>query len=198
MRIIPANEMDYAQMTLVHERAFPGFFLTSLGKGFLLTYYKAVLKSEKSIAVCAVDESENIIGFASGCIVSSNFHRNLFNSNRLSFLLAVVKSAFGRPGVFYRLARNLEKNANYHDDNDYAELLSIAVLPESKGSGIGKKLLESFEAEVKRRGEKKLALTTDFENNETVVNFYQKCGYTIFYDFVTYPNRRMFKMIKVL
>lgn len=198
MRILPANVMDYAQMTLVHERAFPGFFLTSLGKGFLLTYYKAVLRSEKAIAVCAVDEHENIIGFASGCIESSNFHRNLFNSNRLSFLLAVVKSALGKPSVFYRLARNLEKNANYQDDNDYAELLSIAVLPESKGSGIGKKLLESFEAEVKRRGGKKLALTTDFENNEAVVNFYQKCGYTIFYDFVTYPKRRMFKMIKTL
>jgi ribosomal protein S18 acetylase RimI-like enzyme len=109
-----------------------------------------------------------------------------------------MKSAFGKPSVFYRLAINLEKNASQKDDNDYAELLSIAVLPESKGSGIGKKLLESFEAEVKRRGGKKLALTTDFENNEAVVNFYQKCGYTIFYDFVTYPKRRMYKMIKIL
>jgi ribosomal protein S18 acetylase RimI-like enzyme len=198
MRIHPANEMDYTQMTVVHEKAFPGFFLTSLGKDFLSTYYKAVLRSEKSIAVCAVDEYKNVIGFASGCIESSNFHLNLFNCNRLSFLLAVVKSALGRPGVFYRLARNLEKNANYNDDNDYAELLSIAVLPESKGTGIGKMLLESFEAEVKRRGGKKLALTTDFENNDAVVNFYQKCGYAIFYDFVTYPKRRMFKMIKTL
>lgn len=198
MVIRPACEEDFRQITVVHERAFPRFFLTSLGKGFLVTYYKAVLRSEKAIAICAVDEYENIIGFASGCIESLNFHRNLFNSNRLSFLLSVVKSALGKPSVFYRLARNLEKNANSHDDNDYAELLSIAVLPESKGSGIGKKLLESFEAEAKRRGGKKLALTTDFEKNDAVVNFYQNCGYTIFYDFVTYPKRRMFKMIKTL
>ena len=198
MRIHPANETDYSQMTVVHARAFPGYFLTSLGKDFLSTYYKAVLRSEKAIAVCAVDEFENIIGFASGSIESSNFHRNLFNSNRLSFLLAVVKSALGKPSVFYRLAMNLEKNANHNDDNDYAELLSIAVLPEYKGNGIGKRLLENFEVEVKRRGGKKLALTTDYENNEAVVNFYQKCGYSVFYNFITYPNRRMFKMIKAL
>jgi len=164
MKLRLAKQVDFSQMARIHTQAFQWFFLTSLGIRFLNTYYKAVLQYNTTIAVCAVDEYENIIGFASGCIESSNFHRNLFNSNRLSFLLAVVKSALGRPGVFYRLARNLEKNANYHDDNDYAELLSIAVLPESKGSGIGKKLLESFEGEVKRRGGKKLVLTTDFES----------------------------------
>lgn len=193
-----ANKIDFNQMTFVHEKAFPGFFLTSLGKGFLLTYYKAVLGAERAIAVCAVDEFDNILGFASGCIESLNFHRNLFKSNKWAFFRAVVKSALGRPSVFYRLAKNLEKNANHKDDNDYAELLSIAVLPEAKGSGIGKKLLEGFEAEVKLRGGKKLALTTDCENNEAVVNFYQRCGYVIYYDFVTYPKRRMFKMIKSL
>lgn len=198
MRIRRANEKDYGQITVVHEKAFPGFFLTSLGKGFLVTYYEAVLKAEKAIAVCAVDESDNILGFASGCIESSNFHRNLFNSNKWSFLLAVVKSALVKPTIFYRLARNLEKNADLKDDNNYAELLSIAVLPEFKGNAIGKKLLESFEAEVRIREGKKLALTTDLENNEAVVNFYQRCGYDILYDFVTYPKRRMYKMIKTL
>jgi len=77
MKLRLAKQEDHSQMALVHTQAFQGFFLTSLGKDFLSTYYKTVLRSEKSIAVCAVDEYKNVIGFASGCIESSNFHLNL-------------------------------------------------------------------------------------------------------------------------
>lgn len=97
-----------------------------------------------------------------------------------------------------RLAKNLDKNPSTSDDRNYAELLSIAILPQLKGSGTGKALLELFEEEVVIRGGQKIALTTDYENNERVIAFYQKCGYEIFYDFVTYPNRHMYKMIKTL
>lgn len=198
MRIRSANEMDYAQITVVHARAFPSFFLTSLGNGFLLTYYKAVFKSEKTIAVCAVDENGSISGFASGTIEAFSYNRRLFYKNMFSFFFAVARAAFRNPAVFYRLAKNLDKSPNSYDDRDYAELLSIAVLPEFKGCGIGKYLLEHFENEVLKRGGKKLTLTTDYYNNERAVAFYKKCGYEVFYDFYTYPKRRMYKMIKLL
>jgi len=191
-----ATKDDYRALAYIHSQAFQGFFLTSLGIDFLETYYKAALNCQKSIAICAVNEERLIQGFASGSIESANYHRNLFKNNWVAFLLAVSKSALRKPAIIFRLANNLDKNPSPNDDKKYAELLSIAVLPELKGSGTGKALLEHFEEEVLRRGGKKVALTTDLNNNERVINFYKKCGYEIFYNFITYPNRQMYKMIK--
>jgi len=193
-----ATKEDFRQMALIHQQAFRGFFLTSLGTGFLRAYYKAVLNCQISIAVCVVDDSGVMQGFASGSIRAANYHRNLFKKNMLPFLFAVLWSALRNPAVLFRLAKNLDKDQSKIDDRNYAELLSIAILPHLKGSGAGKALLDMFEQEVIKRGGKKVTLTTDYENNDRVIAFYQKCGYEIFYDFTTYPNRHMYKMIKTL
>jgi len=193
-----SEKKDYRDLAYIHSQAFQGFFLTSLGIGFLQTYYKSVLNNEQSIAVCAEDQDGKILGFASGSLKAANYHRNLFAKNWVAFLFAALKSALSNPSILFRLAKNLDKNPNKNDDRNYSELLSIAILPQLKGSGTGKALLEHFEAEVLKRGGKKVALTTDYNNNERVINFYKKCGYEIFYDFITYPNRHMYKMIKTL
>jgi len=198
MKLRLAKQEDFSQMALIHTQAFQGFFLTSLGIRFLNTYYKAVLQYNTTIAVCAVDENGNILGFASGTIKALNYNRGLFCKNMFSFFFAAARAAIRNPSVFYRLAKNLDKSPEKDDDRNYAELLSIAILPQFKGSGIGKYLLEHFENEVLKRGGKKLTLTTDYYYNDRVVSFYKKCGYEVFYDFYTYPKRRMYKMIKSL
>ena len=193
-----ANPNDFKVLAAIHQQAFSGFFLTSLGIKFLETYYKSSLEDDRSIAVCVIDEAGIIQGFATGSIQAAGYHRRLFQKNIFRFLSAALRSALHNPSVLVRLAKNLDKNPSKTDDRNYAELLSIAILPRLKGSGTGKALLELFEEEVTKRGGHKIALTTDFENNERVIAFYRKCGYEIFYHFVTYPNRHMYKMIKTL
>ena len=92
----------------------------------------------------------------------------------------------------------MEKNADFKDDGLYAELLSIAVSPALTGSGFGKALIERFEEEAKKRGCKRVALTTDFNNNNSVISFYKKSGYIVYYEFTAYPARRMYKLVKDL
>jgi ribosomal protein S18 acetylase RimI-like enzyme len=92
----------------------------------------------------------------------------------------------------------MEKTKLIEDDGKYAELLSIAVTPNAKGLGIGRELIAHFESDAKARGCKKIALTTDYYNNDVVVAFYKKSGYKVFYEFTTYPNRKMYKLIKNL
>ena len=43
-----------------------------------------------------------------------------------------------------------------------------------------------------------ISLTTDYYNNEKTIAFYKKMGYAVLYEFVTYPNRKMYRMIKNL
>ena len=77
-------------------------------------------------------------------------------------------------------------------------MLSIGVLIEKKGLGIGKGLLFEFEQIINKENIKRVSLTTDFNSNDGVLKFYKSMGYDVYYEFVTYPNRKMFKLIKKL
>lgn len=189
---------DTAVLARIHNEAFHNFFLTDLGPFFLKTYYQAVIISTRSIAVCCVNDSNEVIAFATGCELSKGYNRRIVLNNFLGFTVQFIRLIFTKPGAVIRLLKNFEKNANPIDDGNYAELFSIAVLPDYNGLGIGKKLLKQFEQEARRKGCSKITLTTDFYNNDKVVEFYKKSGYRVFYDFYTYPKRRMYKLIKEL
>jgi ribosomal protein S18 acetylase RimI-like enzyme len=192
------KKSEYKILADIHLEAFSDFFLTSLGKSFLRTYYKASLKSNESIAICAVNDENKTIGFSIGCIRSKGYHKRLIKQNLVLFLYEGLIIALRKPKALFRLANNLDKTAIITDDGNYAELLSIGVSPDSKGAGIGKEMLKLFEKEAVIRGCLKIALTTDYENNETVLEFYKRNGYQILYEFTSYPNRKMYKLIKDL
>jgi ribosomal protein S18 acetylase RimI-like enzyme len=96
-----------------------------------------------------------------------------------------------------RLFNNFTKsNSSIPDKGDYSELLSIAVSPDKQGMGVGKKLLCGLENELSAKSCSRLSLTTDYYNNEKTIYFYQELGYDIMYEFISYPNRKMYRMIK--
>lgn len=195
-KVINKNEHRY--LTNIHLDAFHGFFLSSLGKRFLNAYYNAALRSNETIAVCAVDDDEQIQGFGTGCIQSKGYHKKLILNNILTFSWQGFIILFTNPKALLRLALNLDKIANEKDDGNYAELISIGVSHAHKGLGVGKKLITIFEEEAKRKGCMKVSLTTDCYNNDEVIAFYIHSGYKIYYEFTTFPNRKMYKLIKEL
>ena len=190
---------DINSIVEIHLEAFPNFFLTSLGRSFLRTYYSSSLRSKNCIAVCLIDDKNEITGFAFGTKQSKGFHKNIIKENLIKFILEISKIILTKPKAFIRLYKNLEKPKTVNDDNgDYAELLSIGISSKYKGKGLGKLIIDHFENEVLNKGCKKLSLTTDFYNNDDVINFYKSKNYNVYYDFINYPNRRMYKMIKQL
>ena len=198
MKIRKLNLYDSKKVVEIHLKSFKDFFLSSLGERFLYTYYKSCIKSTEAIAICAVDEDENLVGFSVGCFHSKGFHKRLIKKNILDFMVQGIIILFSNPKAIIRLLKNLGKNTNTEDRGDYVELLSIGVLPGLNGLGIGKELIKNFEEVVKLRNAKQIALTTDLNNNNRVLEFYYKNGYSIYYDFTAYPNRRMYKLIKKL
>lgn len=190
------NDLD--AIVRIHDSAFPDFFLTSLGDGFLKLYYKSVLKNQDGILL--ISKSENgIIGFCAGTLLSAGFNTRLIKNNLLGYIWQGVKLLFTHPVRIWHLYKNLSKeNPDVGDKGEYAELLSIGVDPNKQGGGAGKKMLVALEEEVKQRGAVKLSLTTDYENNEKAIGFYRSLGYNEWYDFVTFPNRIMYRMIKEL
>lgn len=189
---------EYHDLAEIHLDSFKGFFLATLGKSFLLTYYKAVLGSNETIAVCAVDDEGKFLGFGTGCVQAKGYHKRLICHHLFTFIFQGLVLIFTKPKALRRLVMNLDKISNKNDDGNYAELISIGVSHTSKGIGVGKQLVKKFEEEARKKGCKKIALTTDYYNNQEVLAFYLHSGYKVFYEFAAYPNRRMYKLIKDL
>ena len=190
---------DVEAIVKIHEQAFPDFFLTTLGKRFLRLYYKCMCNCGDALTLCAEKDGE-IKGLATSSYYSHGFNASLIKKNLFEFGFMGVELMFVKPKAILRLVKNLDKKAEENaveDDGEYAELFSIAVKPGNQGSGIGKKLLIATEEEVAKHNSK-ISLTTDYYNNEKTIGFYHSLGYQDYYEFVTYPDRRMWRMIKSL
>lgn len=198
MEIRKAEQVDVESIVKVHYDAFEGFFLTSLGCDFLEFYYMCFVGSSEAVIMCAVEDGK-ILGFSASTKVCKGFNSRLIKSNLAGFGVLSIKLLFTSPKSLIRLLKNLtKKGGTVEDDEDYAELYSIAVSKDAQGKGVGKQLLMASEKVMKREGVKRVSLTTDYYNNETVMSFYISMGYKTLYDFVTYPNRRMYRLIKLL
>lgn len=188
--------LEADEIANVHLKTFENFFLTSLGKSFLKTYYKSCIKFKGAISICAVDEENTIVGFCFGSLSSIGFHKKIILNNIFAFTIQAIRILITKPKAIVRLFRNFKKEAHPEDKGDYAELLSIGVKVEKKGLGIGKGLLIEFEKKIKKEKIKRISLTTDYDGNDAVLKFYKSMEYKVYYEFVAYPDRKMFKLIK--
>jgi len=180
----------------VHKNSFQGFFLTLLGDEFLKVYYDSIRKDRNALLVGFFEE-DVLSGFYAACLISKGFNKNLVKQNVLKFLMLGIRLMFTKPISLIRLIKNLSKSdLNVNDKGDYAELLSIGVSQKKQGKGIGKELLIQLEKELKQKGCSEISLTTDYYNNEKTIQFYKGIGYDIYYEFMAYPNRKMYRMIK--
>lgn len=195
LKIRPALLSDVATIVDIHCCAFEGVFLTSLGRGFLKLYYSCFIKSDETVILCA-EENGKLLGFLAATNVCKGFNGRLIKANALKFMMVGLRLLFTNPPALVRLVKNFTKKSDeVEDDENYGEIYSIGVNADAQGQGVGKALLAETEKYI---GIEKLSLTTDYYNNESTIAFYQKCGYKVLYEFTSYPERKMLRMIKIL
>lgn len=198
MIIRKATINDVDTIVEIHLNAFEGFFLTSLGAEFLRFYYSCFVRSNETVTMIA-EENGVIYGFSASSKFCKGFNSRLIKSNLIAFGLLSFKLLLIKPISLLRLVKNLSKKGeNVIDNEDYAELYSIGVCKSAQGKGVGKMLLLKSEQVMKEEGVTRVSLTTDFDNNEQAVGFYHSMGYETFYEFITYPNRKMYRLFKTL
>ncbi|WP_321438067.1 GNAT family N-acetyltransferase [uncultured Bacteroides sp.] len=187
---------DLSDLVVAHKEAFEDFFLTKLGDKFLYVYYDCIRKDDKGLLIGSYEEGK-LIGFCAATFLSQGYYSHLVKDNFLRFALIGVRLFFTDFPALIRLLCNLtKKGSDGKDKGEYAEVLSIGVVPGNQGKGIGRKMLLYVEEELKTMGSAKLSLTTDFLNNDKAIGLYNSLGYGVLYDFSTYPNRRMYRLIK--
>jgi ribosomal protein S18 acetylase RimI-like enzyme len=168
---------DVDDAALLHQRAFPNFFLSSLGEPFLVQFYRGFLADASAVALVARDQYDQLRGLAVGTVQPAGFFRRLLARRWPGFALASVRAVVRQPSAGPRLLAAVHYRGGASGDG--ALLSSICVDPECQGSGLGGRLLRGWMAEVRRRGASSAFLTTDAEHNDAVNAFYQSHGWVL-------------------
>lgn len=195
-RDIECTDKLVKEIVDVHLSAFPDFFLSSLGVDFLKTYYRCFAKHQSGNLMVGTMDNK-VVAFAAATSDCKGFNTSLLKRNLFAFGCRFLVLLFTKPMAIVHLAKNMTKTSEKVEDNeDCAELYSIGTTEAVQGEGIGTKLMGLLEAQLKEQGVEKLSLTTDYVDNEATLSFYKKNGYEVLYEFVTYPDRKMYRLIK--
>lgn len=192
-----ANEHDIDAVANVHLAAFPGFFLTSLGRKFLSEMYRGFLSHPSGIFLVAEEKGE-VLGFAAGTSSPAAFFSELRRRRSFFFLLWAIPPLLRNPKV---VIKKLLTAIFYRGDKPSgleggALLSSIGVRPDVFGKSVGKRLLQDFENEAFSRGVGFIYLTTDEVGNDRVNKFYENNGYLVESKFRQGASRTMLRYIK--
>lgn len=184
----------------VHEEAFPGFFLTEVGRGFLREYYRTLVQFNGA-RLYSVTVSRQLRGFVGGYMSSTMFCGEL----RRRWLRFVVPLAFGicrRPVLLARVAArmfNVLQGRTGDEPSDGSlgcwELSSVAVRKSDRSAGLGRLLVEHFLGEASRENAAGVKLYTDAVGNDGVNIFYERIG---FQRIATIGSRRKMNVYRYL
>lgn len=181
---------DISAVVSIHLKGFSGFFLTYLGRAFLRELYTAIVADQDGIGLVVEDEN-GVSGFVTGTAQPTGFYRRLLRQRWWRFAWASVLPVFKRPSTIPRLLRGFSMPEQATKQIGRGTLMSIAVLPDRQGEGIGQVLVRAFLKEAVHRGLNQVDLTTDRDNNEAANRFYQNLGFVCERTYVTPEGRSM-------
>lgn len=146
-----------------------------MGARFLRAYYLSILHYEAAIFLVNVNEVGEIDGFAVGFRDPGAFY-DYFRSRRLRLAPIIALSLLGRPTLLIEIARNTRRVAG--SERSAAGIVELSSIGTSRlGAGIGSTLLQAFCTRSRLLGADEVRLTTDRDNNDSVLHFYLAHGF---------------------
>jgi ribosomal protein S18 acetylase RimI-like enzyme len=193
--IVGLSEEHLPQSVNIHLKAFPEFFLSSLGPSFLYQFYESFLYDTKGVGFVACQRNGKLLGVVVGPSDPKGYFKRLFMRRWWTFCISSIGAIVRKPSIAARVARAAFYRGAPPPGPARALLSSIAVSPEAQTIGVGKTLVYEWTEEIRRRGALGCYLTTDADYNSAVLNFYMKLGWQIQTSFTTPEKRRMHCLI---
>ena len=177
-------------LSRLHTRAFPDFFLTQLGVGFLDALYKGYLSDERS-GIIVAENNGRLCGFIAYSYDYPNFYKGLIKNHLMKFALCSIGAAIRHPSFIKRLLGAFKKSDSVVKEEKYVELASICVDPRIGKRGIGSKLIDHLKGMVDFSKYAYINLETDAVNNDDVNRFYVKNGFKLARTYYSSEGRKM-------
>ncbi len=174
----------------IHDKAFKGFFLTFMGKGFLYQMYRS-FSEDKNSGLMIAEEDGKTVGFLAYSSNLSGLYKNMIKKRLFAFGLFAFLAFLRRPKSFMHIIRAFLKPSESKREEPYVELSSIGVLPDEKSSGIGSAMIDCFKGTIDFSKYEYITLETDAVNNEAANSFYRRNGFVLYRRFTTREGREM-------
>ena len=173
LKILKSNDRKYlSQIINCHKLVFPKSLQNAFGDEYLRKTFYWYLQNSTHRKIIIYKKNEKVVGFLTMKSTSDpdSFIKYIYRT--------ILKSFFLRPYLFFNIEllgsiffhlKNKKNQNNMH--KTALELVSIGVLPQHAGIGIGKKLLKEFEKYAKENKIRKLKLSV-LNSNEDGISFY--------------------------
>lgn len=136
--------------------------LGDLGPWFVKFLHRHMVASE--YCICLVAETENsIVGYVATFLSTKYFYREFFLKKGIVAGLLILPWLFTPKNIRTVLNASAYSSHASQDDPE-AELVSIVVLPEARGMGVGQKLYRGTVDELMNAGIPQLKISTPKEN----------------------------------
>ena len=184
------DQVYIRELSRLHSKAFPDFFLTQLGEPFLRTLYKGYLDDPNS-GIIVSEEDGNILGFIAYSNDYSGFYQRLVKEKIIRFAWCSFLAVSRHPSFIKRILGAFAKSDSVIKDQKYVELASICVNPSVEGKGVGSALINHLKSKVDFNEYAYINLETDAVNNERAICFYEKNGFVFSGEYTTPEGRKM-------
>jgi ribosomal protein S18 acetylase RimI-like enzyme len=195
-----AQEADIEGVVAAHVSAFPGFFLTLLGRGFLAVFYRAFLDNQDALLLVAEGSDRRLIGFLAGVLAPERYfgRLRLTQGTRLGF--AALPALVRQP---VRVGKRLLAAVAYRGDRPpglpgHWLLSSLGVHAEASGMGAGGALMMRFLDAARQAGARGVYLLTDGSDNAATLRFYYKHGFVVHAEHTRRDGRHLLVLTRSL
>lgn len=173
--MVCVSEANAAAVARLHICGISEGFISSLGERFVRYLYQGISESDDAFGFVAVRD-EKVLGFIACAESVGAVYRQVLKKHFLALVFSILPKL-----LHWRIIKNAAETLLYpvkaHDNLPRAEILSIVVGEEARGTGVGKMLMAAALEEFRRRGiaEVKVMVGEWLPANE----FYKKVGFTL-------------------
>lgn len=193
--VVPLQRRHVREAAALHRRAFPDFFLSQLGEGFLREFYAGFLSDPDAVTSVVEDGQGRVAAVAVGSTQPAGFFSRLLRRRLVGFGVQSALAAARDPRRAPRLLAAVRyRGATPGDGNapgQGALLSSICTDPDQQGRGLGARVLRAWTERAGSLGADSVYLTTDADGNDAVNDFYRRAGWQLDGTFTTPQGRRM-------
>jgi ribosomal protein S18 acetylase RimI-like enzyme len=178
-RAVPS---DAAAVAAIHCRRIPWGLLTQMGEVVVAAFYAALIDSPWGFAFVA-EQGSGLVGFASGVVDWRRFYRQFLCRHPGLAAAAVLQSL--RAGRWWRLLET--SRYAVAADLPRAELVSVALEPETRGAGVAAALVRRVLEEFAARGVPAVRVTAG-ASNTPATRLYERAGFRLHRQLEMHPG----------